>query len=208
VSGDLVLADADRVTRVLVTQHRSASPVASVLLLEHAAGSLSLTPDHVLEIDGDWAPARLASRGSRLSGGAEVLRVSAAAAGVINPITAAGTILAAGKEGGAVLASSYPEWIADFMLSSSAPLPLCRMLSYLFPAAAQAFHDAHIEPLFPAAGGYRSYLEAVLDAVPPALSSLALVAGDLAVASAFALFGLSSAPLLLAAGLTAAKARK
>merc|ERR1719149_163795 len=103
----------------------------------------SLTPDHVLELDGEWAPAREAKAGSRLSNGRTVERVTDARSGIINPLTASGTILANG-----VVASVYPEWISTHMLSSKLyPLPLsaCNLLTYLFPAPAQTFYDAAIE---------------------------------------------------------------
>ena len=46
---------------------------------------------------------------------------SIAAGEVINPLTSSGKIL---TQGG-VLASTYPEWVADYMLSSYlVPLPL------------------------------------------------------------------------------------
>ena len=64
--------------------------------------------------------------------------------GIINPLTASGTILANG-----VVASVYPEWISKHMLSSKLyPLPLsaCNLLTYLFPAPAQTFYDAVLEP--------------------------------------------------------------
>ena len=107
----------------------------------------------------------------------EVKAVTRGVAGVINPITVAGTILAAGEQGKPVVASVYPEWIAERMLSSAVPLPLSlsNLLAYLFPETAQSFYDALVEPIFPAAGGYRLYLEVV----PTALSPLAFLGGDL-----------------------------
>ena len=42
----------------------------------------------------------------------------------------------------------YPEWIADYMLSSALfPLPfsLSNMLSYLFPETTQNYYDAVLE---------------------------------------------------------------
>ena len=102
--------------------------------------------------------------------------------GIINPLTASGTILANG-----VVASVYPEWISTHMLSSKLyPLPLsaCNLLTYLFPAPAQTFYDAAIEPLFD--GGratYRKYLEVV----PPALVTPAIAALDGLIAAAFVL---------------------
>jgi len=181
------------------------SPVPSPLPVDEEGDtpcfgrSIDLTPDHVIRADGKFVPARAVAAGSML-GGHKVERVSRGRAGVVNPVTVAGTVLAAGKEGAPVVASTYPEWIAEYMLSSSCPLPfsLGNLLSFLFPAKAQAFYDGLVEPLFPAAGGsYRSYLELV----PPALSPLAVVGADLAVSSAFALFALG--PVALAASAVA-----
>ena len=52
---------------------------------------------------------QLVIQAGSLLGEYEVKAVARGAAGVINPITVAGTILAAGKEGMPVLASVYPE---------------------------------------------------------------------------------------------------
>ena len=130
-SGDLVMDGPNSVARVIVNQHREATFKSSLLELEHANGKLSLTPDHVLEVDGEFVPARLASAGSTL-GESEVSRVTATAGEVINPLTTSGKIL---TQGG-VLASTYPEWIAEYMLSSylvPLPLSLSNALSFLFP---------------------------------------------------------------------------
>ena len=64
-------------------------------------------------------------------------RVVASVGEVINPLTTSGKIL---TQGG-VLASTYPEWVAEYMLSSylvPLPLSLSNLLSYLFPETAQA----------------------------------------------------------------------
>ena len=125
-----------QVARGIVNQHREATFKSGLLEITHANGELSLTPDHVLEVDGEFVPARLASAGSKL-GEAEVSRVTAKAGEVINPLTTSGKIL---TQGG-VLASTYPEWIAEYMLSSRLvplPLSLSNALSYLFPETAQA----------------------------------------------------------------------
>merc|ERR1712072_734894 len=67
--------------------------------------------------------------------------------GIINPLTASGTILAA-TDGAAVLASAYPDWIATFMLGLNYyPLPysLSSMISYVLPGLTQEFYDAKLE---------------------------------------------------------------
>jgi len=181
-AGDLVLASPASVTRVLLNQHVPSKSTSHFVTLHFGGGELALTPDHVLELDGEWAPAREAKAGSRLSNGRTVERVTDARSGIINPLTASGTILANG-----VVASVYPEWISTHMLSSKLyPLPLsaCNLLTYLFPAPAQTFYDAAIEPLFD--GGratYRKYLEVV----PPALVTPAIAALDGLIAAAFVL---------------------
>ena len=51
---------------------------------------------------------------------------------------------------GGVLASTYPEWIAEYMLSSALvplPLSLSNLISYLFPETTQKYYDALVEPL-------------------------------------------------------------
>ena len=176
VAGDLVLADPTSATRVIVNQHVPSAHTSKFVTLHYDGGALTLTPDHVLQLDGKWAPARLATAGSRLSNGGEVTRVTAGVDAIINPLTTSGTILANG-----VVASVYPEWIAEHMLGTKLyPLPLsaCNALTYLFPAASQAFYDAALEPLF---DGNRKYLEAV----PATLVTPAILFFDLLIAAAF-----------------------
>merc|ERR1712110_1184985 len=93
---------------------------------------------------GEMVAAREATVGSKL-GESTVSRVSSSYGGIINPLTASGKIMASGLP-----ASTYPEWIADYMLSSYLPLPLSmgNLLSFLFPANTQAYYDAHLEQFF------------------------------------------------------------
>lgn len=201
-AGDLVLATVDSVARVVVNQHVPSAHVSSVITLHYAEGTLSLTPDHVLLLDGKWAAARFAKQGSRLSNGATVQRVTGAVDGIINPLTTTGTILANG-----IVASTYPEWVADhFLAAQFFPLPIsaCSLLSFLFPAKTQAFYDAWIEPIFSATGGNRIYLEAV----PPQLVIPTTTLLDLLIAAAFTtcagiLPAMVIIPLLLASKLKA-----
>ena len=114
----------------------------------------------MLEVDGAFVPARLAAAGSKL-GESEVSRVTAKAGEVINPLTTSGKIL---TQGG-VLASTYPEWVADYMLSAKmVPLPisLTNLISLLFPETTQAYYDALIEPLVTKA--HPKHLKAALPA--------------------------------------------
>merc|ERR1712060_302230 len=110
-AGDLVLSSADSISRVVVNQHVSAQGVSAMVKLDFGVGSLEVTPDHVIKANGAFMAAREVVAGSML-GEREVKLVSRSFDGVINPITVAGTILAAGKEGMPVVATSYPEWIA------------------------------------------------------------------------------------------------
>jgi len=203
-SGDIVMDGPNSFARVIVNQHRGASFKSSLLTLGHANGDLSLTPDHVLEVDGRFVPARLASPGSKL-GESEVSRVTAQAAGeVINPLTTSGKIL---TQGG-VLASTYPEWIAEYMLSSylvPLPLSLSNLVSYLFPETVQEYYDALIEPLVTRA--HPVHLKAAL---PAPLLPAAFLLGDLALSAGFVGFALAS-PMAAVAAIAAvlvAKARK
>jgi len=201
-AGDLVMDGPSSVARVIVNQHREATFKSALLELEHANGILSLTPDHVLEVDGKFVPARMVAAGSKL-GESEVSRVVASVGEVINPLTTSGKIL---TQGG-VLASTYPEWVAEYMLSSylvPLPLSLSNLLSYLFPETAQAYYDALIEPLVTKA--HPKHLKAAL---PAPLLPAAFLVGDLAVSVGFAAFALAS-PLGVAAVavLLAAKMRK
>jgi len=135
-SGDIVRDSASSTTRVIVNQHRATPIESSLLQIGHANGELALTPDHVLEVDGSFVSARLVAPGCKL-GESEVARVAAARGEVVNPLTASGKIL---TQGG-VLASTYPEWIADYMLSSSLvplPLSLSNLISYVLPETTQA----------------------------------------------------------------------
>ena len=154
--------------------------------IEHTGGELELTPDHVLEVDGAFVAARNVVPGSKLDG-AEALRVTATAAEIINPLTASGKIL---TQGG-VVASTYPEWIADYMLTSSlVPLPfsLANGLSYLFPETTQAYYDAMLEPFFTAHHPAR---------LPSCLVPLAFLLGDVAVSAGFVGFALTSSKALV-----------
>eukprot|EP00966_Prymnesium_polylepis_P000094 2117-Prymnesium_polylepis.1 len=123
------------------------------------------------------------------------MRVSHHTGGVISPLTASGYILAASADSrGAVVATTYGEWIAPTMLAQRAvPLPcsLCNLLSYLWPAAAQAYYDALLEPLLPRAAF--PALRALARGTPAPLRPLAFVAVDAALAAGFAVWALCSA---------------
>jgi len=193
VAGDLVKDGTDSVTRVIVNQHRAAELSSSLVTLEWAAGALSLTPDHVLEIDGKMAAAREAVVGSKL-GDAEVARVSRSTGKIINPLTASGKIEANG-----VLAATYPEWIAHWMLDSTLyplPLSLGNALSLLFPLKTQGYYDNALEPLMAVLAPKLVALKAALPA-PLVVGAVALADG--ALSAGFAAYTLADLKMALAA---------
>ena len=60
-AGDRVLTELDAVpttTRVLLNEHVVDTSKSAVVTVKHAAGALTLTPDHVLQVDGEWKSAR------------------------------------------------------------------------------------------------------------------------------------------------------
>jgi len=206
-AGDVVLAadaaGALSLERVVVNQHK-ANPLASALLeVHHSAGVLSLTPDHVLVVDGAFVPARDAKPGSALTladgSKAAVERVAAAHGAVVNPVTSSGTIVADG-----VVAATHPEWSAGFMMASeTTPLPLFYAAAAAFPATTQAYYDAVLEPLLDALGAHVK---------PAALGASALVApfvaADAAAALGLVAFAGAAPVALLALGAAALRSRK
>jgi len=182
-SGDVVQDGPDSFARIIVNQHKTAAHLTSPLLtLEHEQGSVSLTPDHVLNVDGSFVAAREAMVGSKL-GNSKVSVVTRTSGGIINPLTTSGKIIADG-----VLASTYPEWIAGYMLGRST-YSVSNLLSYLFPATTQAYYDTYLEQFFQASSPTLVNLMATL---PAPLIALTFVVADLLVAAGFAAFSLSS----------------
>jgi len=209
-AGDIVLSDGTTLARVVANQHRLAGGKTSRLLtLAHSRGSLTLTPDHVVILDGEWAAARDARVGALLSSGAAIETISQSAGAVINPIVAGGTILASDQAGGApVLAATGNEWMADVLLSAYPKYSLSFALASAFPAAAQAYYDEALEPLFNAAVPLLAELKA---AAPPLLLGLGLLGGDVALALGLGGYMLSLKPtasLGAAAVLVAAAVRR
>jgi len=194
-SGDVVKDGPDSVSRVIVNQHRAVEKMASLLNLEHTKGTLSLTPDHALFVDGKIAAAVEAVPGSKL-GDASVVRTTSSTGAVINPITASGKILAAG-EGEAVLAASTPNWIAEYLLTSYVPLPvsLSNAISFAFPESTQAYYDAVLEDFF---GATAPSLMKLKTALPSPLVAAAFLISDLAVSAGFIGFSLASPKAVLA----------
>lgn len=204
-SGDYVFDGKDSVTRVIVNQHAAVRVKSSLLEIVSDAATVSLTPDHVLSVDGQFAPARNVVVGSKL-GEHGVTRVSSKLGLVINPLTVSGKILAQDS----VLATTYPEWIADYMLSSRVfplPLSLSNALSFLFPETTQAFYDEFIESFVTA-----HHPEHLKSALPASLIPAAFALSDLALATGFVAFSISSPVVLVAlmavAAIAARTARK
>jgi hypothetical protein len=132
-TGDLVLtttlAGVISKTTVLSNQHAASSDASPMLTFSLSNGAtLSLTPDHGIFIDGALVAAAAAKVGSILSDAKsntvviESITMDAEAL-VINPVTAAGTILAS-SEGEPLFASSHPIWVARAVLKSPVALAL------------------------------------------------------------------------------------
>ena len=112
--------------------------------------------------------------------------------GVVNPLTVAGTILAAGPAGAPVLASVYGEWIAEYFLGvATYPLPysLGSALAYLFPEHVQAYYDTVLEPPFLAGA---AHLKSISAAAPDAVIGAIVFGFDLALGAGFAAYALAA----------------
>jgi len=206
-------------TRIVVNQHIKPNNVISELLtVHHADGSIAVTPDHVVSVDGEFASASTIAPGSTLAmptaeghlRRVAVEAVTKSTGGIINPLTASGTILAA-TDGAAVLASAYPDWIASFMLGLKFyPLPfsLSSMISYVLPELTQEFYDAKLEAFF---WKNAHWLQDAEKASSSFVKLSIIAAFDVAIAGAFGLYQCVNAPIvsisILAAGF-ALRARK
>jgi len=209
-AGDEVLDSAHSAARIIVNQHRQeGGPQSQLLTLSHTGGQLQATPDHVLVVDGTFASARTVGVGSKL-GEHVVLRVTSTRGEIVNPLTNTGRIIAAGPGGGGgVLASTYPEWVALYMLSCSLvpiPLSISNAITYFLPELAQTYYDSIVEPFV--TRHHPATLKAVL---PTPLVPSAFLFADLALSAGFVAFSLASPMVALAiatAAVAAAKARK
>jgi len=181
-SGDWVYDGPHSIARVIVNQHKAAHLSSPLLKVEHARGSITLTPDHVLHVDGLFVAAREVLVGSKL-GTSNVSCITPITGGVINPLTTSGKIMADG-----VLACTYPDWIASYMLGRSTT-SASSLISFLFPATTQAYYDAHLEHFFHWSSPKLVHLK---NALPTLLVSPVFVVGDLLVAAGFVAFSLSS----------------
>jgi len=190
-------------TRIVVNQHIKPSNVVSeVLTVHHADGSIAVTPDHVVSVDGEFASANTIAPGSTLAmptaeghlRRVAVEAVTKSTGGIINPLTASGTILAA-TDGAAVLASAYPDWIASFMLDLNYyPLPysLSSTISYVLPGITQEFYDAKVEAFF---WKNAHWLQDAEKASSSFVKLAIIAAFDVAIAGAFGLYQCVNAPV-------------
>ena len=190
----------------LAAQKRS-----GVVKITHVNGELSLTPDHVLLVDGEWAAARTVKVGSSLSGSI-VTAVSQGFGGIINPVTTNGMIVAAGPTGKPVVSSAYPEWIAEYMLEQNngyypLPVSMSSMLAYFFPATVQAYWDEILEHAFAA---NQQRLNSALLGLPTAFVAPIMFVLDLVCSAGLLLFALANAKVIatLVAVVAVARARR
>ena len=180
---------------------------SGVVKITHVNGELSLTPDHVLLVDGEWAAARTVKVGSSLSGSI-VTAVSQGFGGIINPVTTNGMIVAAGPTGKPVVSSAYPEWIAEYMLEQNngyypLPVSMSSMLAYFFPATVQAYWDEVLEHAFAAN-------QKALNAIPTPFVAPIMFVLDLVCSAGLLLFALANAKVIatLVAVVAVARARR
>eukprot|EP00965_Chrysotila_dentata_P224642 6194304-Pleurochrysis_carterae.AAC.1 len=136
-AGDFVLDGANSATRVVVNQHRHSKSTSTIVRITYASGALSLTPDHLLFVNGVLSPASSVRIGDAL-GDAIVSDVSVGRGRVINAITESGLVLAAGSAGAAVLAATANAWLADVLFSPYAVNSVAVTVSRHFPEHAQA----------------------------------------------------------------------
>jgi len=209
--GDYILSagkdQAYEFTRVIVNQHKLTEKRSSMLKIAHADGEIELTPDHVLLVDGQWAPAHTVKVGSSLSG-SKVTAISHGVGGIINPVTVSGMIVAAGATGGPVISSAYPEWIAEYMLEQNngyypLPVSMSSMLAYFFPATVQAYWDEVLEHAFAAN-------QKALNAIPTPFVAPIMFVLDLVCSAGLLLFALANAKVIatLVAVVAVARARR
>mmetsp|Transcript_41375 Transcript_41375/g.86643 ORF Transcript_41375/g.86643 Transcript_41375/m.86643 type:complete len:606 (-) Transcript_41375:537-2354(-) len=196
-AGDVVLDGVKSAARVVVNQHRHSETTSTILRITHAGGALSLTPDHLLFVNGVLSPASSVRIGDAL-GDTIVSDVSVGRGRVINAITESGVILAADAAGAAVLAATANAWLADVLFSPYAVNSVAFTVSRFFPEHAQVFYDAVLEPFFNAAVPILAELKR---SSPSVLSWTGVVLADVLIGVGFATFCL--APLIVKALISA-----
>jgi hypothetical protein len=183
-------------TRVVLNQHTKGDDWARLLKIKTANGAtLTVTPDHVIFVDGAFVAASSATVGASLSAGpiAEIIETRGA---IINPVTVAGTIVAADVDTPKqfVLASTATDWIAARLLEAPTfPFVFTRLLSYLVPEATQAAYDA----AEPAILTVLPLLTAATSAAPAAVVIAGVASADVGFALGVAAYSLVL-PLALA----------
>ncbi|KAG1666190.1 hypothetical protein FOA52_012037 [Chlamydomonas sp. UWO 241] len=128
--------------RVVRNQHVGDTSTNHILLqLRHSTGMLEVTPEHAVYVDGAFMAASSARIGGRMSMAsgkeATITAITRTTGGIINPITASGTILA-GADGAAVLAGSMPFFAGNYGMRLVALPGPWKMVSALMPDAFQA----------------------------------------------------------------------
>jgi len=196
--------------RVVVNEHVQNPELRSrTITVFYNTGFLSVTPDHVMPIDGSMQPARAAAVGMKLLSPSgeplSITRIESNIGGIINPITSTGSILAASTQGAPIVASTYSAWTASIMAMHPLPCSLINVLARALPATAQSFHDTILDPFVTS-----SPLPALLAPLPAPLAIASWVLCDCAISVALLLFFLcaqtlgvlapaSSSPFLLLA---------
>ena len=203
---------------IVVNQHKSdQTSWAELLRIETSNGSaITVTPDHVIHLNGKFSPAAKAVLGDSLSvsSGDVITRISKERGGIINPVTTSGTILVAddasqmrspnaAMRSEPLLASTHPEWISSFMLTMPTfPFIATRLLATIAPSSMQAYYDTAEHYFINAA---LPYLQAASGALPSAALPICILAADASFALGFLLhalalpLGLAGAAFLLRA---------
>jgi len=191
-AGDLVATSAG-LERLVLNQHVDDHELADLLRIQLSDGSaITVTPDHVIAVDGAFAPASTVAVGSTLSAGTTypwtplaVTKVSDTRGGVVNPVTPSGTILVADHAGGApLLATTHPAWIAPLFLNAyTFPFIATRVVARLAPTSLQAYYTAAEGAIATATPAIKSSVASCSTAWSPAVVLAAVAADGLFVAS-------------------------
>jgi len=189
IAGDRVLSEEGgmpAITQIIVSQHRASQLQSPMLRFEHALGYVSVTPDHVLRLDGRYVPARRGYVGAALSdetlGNVTVSHIRRGRGYVINPITDNGKILAAAATGKPVVAATANSWLSEVLLSQYPRYSPSWALAKACPHHAQRFYDLVLEKTFEAAVPSLRKWKQLL----PATAEVVIIgAGDAVLATSF-----------------------